>query len=178
MSAHTGNGAGKDEREFRERAEQIDRLVQRAQTIPDRETRAFVLELLQAVMTLHSDCLERLLAMVEEQSPALLDSFSRDPAINVILALYGLHPVPLEARVKTALDEIRPYLQSHSGDVELLEIAESTVRVRLTTRSSGCGVATLKQAVERSIYENAPEVAEVIAEQNSILPASQLVQLR
>jgi Fe-S cluster biogenesis protein NfuA len=62
--------------------------------------------------------------------------------------------------------------------VELLEIAESTVRVRLTTRSSGCGVATLKQAVERSIYENAPEVAEVIAEQNSILPAPQLVQLR
>jgi Thioredoxin-like proteins and domains len=178
MSSHNGSGAGSEENHFRERAVQIERLVERAQAIPDRETRAFVLDLLQAVMGLHADCLERLLVVVEEQHPALLDSFGKDPAINVLLALYGLHPEPLEARVRGALDKVRPYLQSHSGDVELLEVAESTVKVRLVTRGSGCGVATLKQAVERSIYENAPEVAEVIAEQASVLPASQLVQLR
>ena len=37
-----------------------------------------------------------------------------------LLLLHGLHPVPLEARVRAALDEVRPYLESHGGDVELL----------------------------------------------------------
>lgn len=178
MSTHNGNGLKSGEREFRERAQQIERLTQRAQAIEDVEARTLVLELLQAVMSLHADCLERLLEIIEEQEPMLLDKLGKEPSIGVLLALYGLHPEPLEMRVNAALDRVKGYLQSHNSEVELLAIDDSIVKVRLTTRGSGCGVIALKEAVEHSIYENAPEVAEVIAEHASIASVPQLVQLR
>ena len=41
-----------------------------------------------------------------------------------LLLMHGLYPVPLEDRVREALDSVRPYMESHGGDVELLGIAD------------------------------------------------------
>ena len=43
-----------------------------------------------------------------------------DGVVGSLLLIHGLHPVPLEERVTGALDEVRPYMKSHGGDVELL----------------------------------------------------------
>ena len=73
-----------------------------------------------------------------------------------------------QERVAAAIDEIRPSLQGHGGDIELISCEEdSIVKVRLQGACSGCpGAAmTLKNGVERLLKERVPEVKEVVAVQ-------------
>ncbi len=70
-------------------------------------------------------------------------------------------------KVTTAIDTVRPMLQAHGGDIELIGVDESTgvVSVKLQGACSGCPSAamTLKMGVERHLKELVPEVTEVIA---------------
>ncbi len=71
-----------------------------------------------------------------------------------------------EEKVKEAIESIRPALQSHGGDIELVGTGEdNTVKVRLQGACQGCpGAAmTMKAGVERILKETVPEVKEVIA---------------
>ena len=71
-----------------------------------------------------------------------------------------------EEKVKKVIEAVRPSLQSHGGDVELVGTDEdNTVKVRLQGACSGCPGAqmTLKQGIEQLLKENVPEVKEVIA---------------
>ena len=71
-----------------------------------------------------------------------------------------------EEKVKTIIDAIRPNLQSHGGDVELVATEnDKTVKVRLQGACSGCPGArmTLKMGIERLLKEKVPQVKEVIA---------------
>ena len=70
-----------------------------------------------------------------------------------------------EEKVKSVIDAIRPSLQDHGGDIELVGTDDNTVSVRLQGACSGCpGAAmTLKMGVERLLKEKIPEVKEVIA---------------
>ncbi len=73
-----------------------------------------------------------------------------------------------EEKVRNIIEAIRPNLQSHGGDIELLGTdADNTVRVKLQGACSGCPGAqmTLKMGVERLLKEKIPEVKEVIAVQ-------------
>lgn len=70
----------------------------------------------------------------------------------------------LKIRVESALDEIRPFLQSDGGDISLVEIVDgSLVKVRLEGNCVGCTVnqMTLKSGVEMTIKKHAPEIQEV-----------------
>lgn len=71
----------------------------------------------------------------------------------------------MKEKVEAALAEIRPSLQADGGDVELLEVNNGTVKLKLTGHCAGCPMAsmTLKNGVERVIKERVPEVKEVIA---------------
>ncbi|MGI9527918.1 MAG: NifU family protein [Weeksellaceae bacterium] len=70
----------------------------------------------------------------------------------------------LRARVEKALTEIRPYLQTDSGDIELVDIDNNVVTVRLLGACIGCSVnqMTLKSGVEMTIKKHAPEITKVI----------------
>jgi Fe-S cluster biogenesis protein NfuA len=72
----------------------------------------------------------------------------------------------IEGKILSALDEIRPYLQSDGGDISFLGINESNeVRVRLLGACGSCpmSIQTLKMGVERAIQKAVPEVSKVIA---------------
>jgi len=69
-------------------------------------------------------------------------------------------------KVQNIIEAVRPNLQSHGGDIELIGVDDdNTVRVRLQGACSGCPGAqmTLKMGVERLLKEKLPEVKEVIA---------------
>lgn len=71
-----------------------------------------------------------------------------------------------EQKVKNIIEAIRPDLQNHGGDIELVGTNEDyTVKVRLQGACSGCPGAqmTIKQGIERLLKEKIPEVKEVIA---------------
>jgi len=68
-------------------------------------------------------------------------------------------------KVETALDKIRPALQADGGDVELVEVEEGVVKLKLKGACAGCPMSeiTLKQGIERLLKEQIPEVKEVVA---------------
>lgn len=71
----------------------------------------------------------------------------------------------LKERVMKGLDEIRPFLQRDGGDIQLVDIENSSlVKVRLQGNCIGCSVnqLTLKSGVEMTIKKHAPEIQKVI----------------
>ena len=72
----------------------------------------------------------------------------------------------IKARIAETIQTIRPNLQSHGGDIELIEVCDDmSVKVKLQGACSGCPGArmTLKTGVERVLKERVPEVKEVVA---------------
>lgn len=71
----------------------------------------------------------------------------------------------MREKVEAALAQIRPALQADGGDVELVDVNDGTVKLKLTGHCAGCPMAamTLKAGIERVVKERVPEVKEVIA---------------
>ena len=73
--------------------------------------------------------------------------------------------IDMKEKVEESLRHIRPLLQADGGDVELVEISDGVVKLKLTGACGGCAMAniTLRNAVERILREEVPEIKEVIA---------------
>ena len=67
--------------------------------------------------------------------------------------------------VEKALEKIRPMLQRDGGDIELVEVTDGVVKVRLTGACKGCPMSqmTLKQGVETLLLKEVPGLKEVQA---------------
>ncbi|HNS19769.1 MAG TPA: NifU family protein [Sedimentisphaerales bacterium] len=71
-----------------------------------------------------------------------------------------------EEKVTEVIESVRPALQGHGGDVELIGVDEDkTVRLRLQGACRGCPGATMtmKMGIERILREKVPEVKQVVA---------------
>ena len=71
----------------------------------------------------------------------------------------------MQDKVAEVLDMVRPALQRDGGDVELVDVSDGTVKVKLTGACAGCPMSTLtfKNGIERILKEQIPEVKEVVA---------------
>lgn len=71
----------------------------------------------------------------------------------------------LKKSVEQALAKIRPMLQRDGGDIELVEVTDGIVKVRLTGACKGCPMSqmTLKQGVEKMLLKEVPGLKEVQA---------------
>ncbi len=70
----------------------------------------------------------------------------------------------MKEKVEKVLNEVRPALQAHGGDVELIEVTdEGVVKVKLTGACGGCPMSTytLKLGIERELKKAVPEVTKV-----------------
>lgn len=69
----------------------------------------------------------------------------------------------MKEKVEKALEQIRPFLQADGGNIELVGIEGTTVKVKLTGACSGCPFATytLRQRVEQKLKELVPEVEKI-----------------
>jgi Fe-S cluster biogenesis protein NfuA len=67
--------------------------------------------------------------------------------------------------VEMAIAKIRPFLQRDGGDIELVDVSDGIVKVRLTGACKGCPMSqmTLKQGVEKASMREVPGVTEVQA---------------
>lgn len=71
----------------------------------------------------------------------------------------------MREKVEATLAQIRPALQSDGGDVELIDVNDGIVKLKLKGACSSCPMSTitLKQGIERTLKEQIPEITEVIA---------------
>jgi len=71
----------------------------------------------------------------------------------------------MREKVEAALEQVRPALLADGGDVQLIDVNDGVVTLRLTGACSGCPMAsmTLKDGIERVLKEQVPEIKEVVA---------------
>lgn len=117
-------------------------------------------ELAGALMELYGEGLERIMAAVDDETAARL---AEDGVIASLLLMHGLYPVPLEARVREALDSVRPYMESHGGNVELLGVSGGVARIRLEGHCSGCSASasTLELGIRQALEHTAPDLLDL-----------------
>jgi Fe-S cluster biogenesis protein NfuA len=152
----------------------VDELVRRLeQLIADVEAledpvRAKVFELLDGVDLLHRTALRRLEAALDAATLARLRD---DPGLAWLLDAYGVG-VDERAAAESALAAIRPYVHSHGGRVEVLDVADGVVRVRLAGACSGCTASaiTLREGIEEALREGFPAFVRLEAEEDTAAP--------
>jgi Fe-S cluster biogenesis protein NfuA/nitrite reductase/ring-hydroxylating ferredoxin subunit len=170
-----------DDGAVRERVARVDALLENLEGAIGAVPLDTAIELVQALLDLYGEGLARVVAHVAagDEDGALAEAFAGDELVSHLLLLHGLHPVPLDARVRAALAEVRPYLESHGGDVELLGIEDGVVRLAMRGSCDGCAssAATLKLAIEDAIQRAAPDVDAVVAEGAPPTPAPSLLQI-
>ncbi len=68
-------------------------------------------------------------------------------------------------RVAKVIERIRPAVQMDGGDIELVDVADGIVRLRLVGACHGCpsSMMTLKAGIERAIQSEVPEIKGVEA---------------
>jgi Fe-S cluster biogenesis protein NfuA len=138
----------------------IQQLVERIDGLPDGDAH----ECLHSLLTLYGDGLARILQLVKNagaEGEKLRDALLADKLVCGLLLIHGLHPISLEGRLRGALDKIRPYLRSHGGDAELVNLQADVARLRLqgTCKSCPSSQVTLELAVRSVIEEACPDLA-------------------
>ncbi len=151
----------------RDRVARVEGLLEEVDSLADPAARETAAELVQALVELYGEGLQRIMAtLAGEDTNGHAAVLAEDELIAHLLFLHDLHPVPIEARVAGALEEVRPYLESHGGGVELVGLEDGVVRLRLEGSCSGCpsSTMTLKLAIEDAIHKAAPDVEQIEAE--------------
>jgi len=158
-----------DEKEFRERIQEIGRLVAGLDNITDEPARKSARELVQLVMELHGLGIERMMELIYSQGAAgaeVIDRLGADRTVGSLLVLHGLHPEPVETRVQQAIEQLTRELRKQEVEVQLLGVEDGNVRVLARTSARACGstAGTVRTSIEEAVYAAAPEIASLIIE--------------
>ena len=142
--------------------ERVQELQERLDMTGDPATRELADELMSALVQMYGAGLARIVSglMSDEEGQRLAIGLAEDTVIATLLLIHDLHPVSLEQRVQEALNSVRPYMESHGGNVELLAVDDGVARIHLRGSCSDCSASsvTLELAVKKALEEAAPDL--------------------
>ncbi|HEX4028792.1 MAG TPA: NifU family protein [Terracidiphilus sp.] len=149
--------------EFQEQVRQLGQRIEQFEQMPAGPAKTAGRELVQLLMDVHGEGLERMMEIVFEsgdQGAKIIDRLGKDASVASLLLLYSLHPDDLETRVEKAAERMRPRLRKLACAIESLEVRESAVQVRLGAAGHSCGSSSkdIRSIVEDCIYQFAPDV--------------------
>jgi Fe-S cluster biogenesis protein NfuA len=144
-----------EDAEARERVARVEGLLADLEALADPVARERSTDCVQALLELYGEGLRRIVA-----SGGLAEDLAGDELVSHLLLLHGLHPVPIEERVRRAVAEVS---RAQEAGVELLAVEDGVARVRLDAGCSGCGESAILHALESAVYEAAPDVAAIDA---------------
>lgn len=161
-----------DNGEARAQVARIEKLLDEIESLTDATARATAAEAVQALLELYGEGLARVMESIasiasstgeqggEQAGERIMEDLAADELVSHLLLLHGLHPLDLETRVQRALEEVRPYLGSHGGNVELLGMTDGVARLRLQGSCHGCPSSsmTLQLAIEDALQRAAPDL--------------------
>jgi Fe-S cluster biogenesis protein NfuA/nitrite reductase/ring-hydroxylating ferredoxin subunit len=149
-------------------AEQVDQVITALGSL-EPEMRAKALAVKSAIEEFHKAGLTAIVKMLkaDPRGKELLFELVDDPTVYALFAMHGLVRADLRTRVSRVIEMVRPSMQSHGGDVTLVDVRDSRVFVRLSGSCNGCSMSavTLRNTVEESLKEHVPEIegVEVVA---------------
>ncbi len=142
--------------------QRVEELTARLEQLPDPAARRLAEDLLSAVIDMYGEGLVRIVDLVDgdENAAELKQQLVDDGVIASLLLIHDLYPVPIEERVTEALDNVRPYMESHGGNVELVSLEDGVARIRLEGSCDGCPASssTLELAIKTALDETAPDL--------------------
>lgn len=167
-----------DERlEFEEVLPRIADLAEQLAEHPDPQTAETAVELLDWIDVFHANGVGRIVEMIREwRGDVLLDQVAADPVAGALLRAYGLGiEVDLgeaNVAVQAALNEVRPYLHSHGGDMEMVDIVDGVVRLKLHGSCDGCTAsdATIVEQVDAALRKHWVDYRRVDVEEMTAEP--------
>ena len=118
-----------------------------------------------AVEAFHRDALVTIVRTLKSDphGKELLFGLVDDPGVYAVLALHGIIRPSLMVRANQTLEAVRPYLKSHGGDVELVDVRDGIAFVRLQGSCNGCSMSaiTLREGVEEALVTGIAEITGV-----------------
>src|SRR5580704_2478694 len=143
----------------------IQQLLEQIEALPSPSTRELIHEFMEATLAFYGQGLSRILQVVTQsgsEGEKIYQRLTSDKVVRGLLLIHDLHPEDLESRLRNALDQVRPYLQSHGGNVELISLTDEAARLRLegTCKSCASSAVTLELAIRHAIEEACPDLAE------------------
>ena len=161
--------------DLRRSGERIERLLEEIRASASPPCWRRVDELMRLVVDLYGAGLGRIVEIVgvaarepDGGAAAIPARLAADELVASLLLVHGLHPEDVPTRLRTALARVRPYLGSHGGDVEVVELDEraGAVLLRMTGSCDGCpsSAMTVRLAVESAIHELVPEIGRIEVE--------------
>ena len=158
-----GKPSSPSSQDWSAQGKRIQELVEKASTLPDPATRALIHECLESILALHGQGLARMLELIKDARPegqTILDVLGQDPLLRGLLLIHGLHPVDLKTRLGAALNKVRPYMESHGGNVELLSLENDVARLRLQGACKTCpsSSVTMELVLRGAIEEFCPDL--------------------
>lgn len=166
---HETNGEAQPARHARplddlnERGRRIQRLVEQIEAFPDPTARVMLQECMESTLSFYGGGLERMLLIVKDLGPEGRKAYEKlinDNIVRGLLLIHGLHPLNLETRLRQALDKVRPYMESHGGNIELLGLENDHAQLRLKGSCNGCpsSSVTMELAIRQAIEEACPDL--------------------
>ncbi|MBW3562826.1 MAG: NifU family protein [Actinobacteria bacterium] len=148
----------REELTFEDLMLRVGELVDHLESELDERHRDQMFELLDHLEAFHREGITR---MAMAMPPDALDQVHEDPLVSHLLEAYlGEEEASEDPElvVEEALNEIRPYVHSHGGEMELVAVQEGIVTLRLMGACDGCPAssATLTQGVESTLREKWP----------------------
>ncbi len=142
----------------------VGELAEELLSHPDPAVARKVEEMLDWVDAFHREGLGRLVEMIRSwRGEIFLESVARDEITGTFLATYDLGELPDDdsaaaEAVNAALEEIRPFVESHGGTIAVDSIVDGVVKVRMLGSCDGCpsSTATLTGGVESALREHWP----------------------
>ncbi len=141
----------------------VQDLQARLEATADPPAREIAEQLVGAVVQMYGAGLQRIVATLGEDGEhgrRLAAALAQDELVASLLLIHDIHPVPLRERVLQALEQVRPYMESHGGNVELLGVEDGIARIGLRGSCSDCAASavTLELAVKQALEATAPDL--------------------
>jgi Fe-S cluster biogenesis protein NfuA/nitrite reductase/ring-hydroxylating ferredoxin subunit len=158
------NGAQEQMEIMNSHGARIQQLLEQIESVPSPSTRELIHEFMEATLGFYGQGLARILQVASESGPdgqKVFQHLIKDKVVRGLLLIHDLHPSNLETRLLDALEEVRPYLQSHGGNVELISLTgqAATLRLQGTCKSCASSAVTLELAIRHAIEEACPDLA-------------------
>ncbi|MGE0788287.1 MAG: hypothetical protein AB7S26_21620 [Sandaracinaceae bacterium] len=160
----------------------LEELVAAVDAIADPEARGRARALVAGVLELHREGLEAALSTLRARpdGAALIDALAAAPAVNAMLLLHGLHPVPAVERVRAALAHVEPELRGLGARVADVRATDGAFVVRVTRDDPSRHGAAIHRFIEDALVAAAPDLEPMIegTEDVPLVRASRLVEGR
>lgn len=149
-----------DELAYGEILDRVAEVVERLMEHDDSSVRADAEELVDWLDVFHREGLGRFVEMVRQwRGELFLEQAALDPVVGELLTTYSLgvdvDAATVDRVVQIALDDVRPYVHSHGGEIEVLAVRDGVVSLRMHGTCNGCTAAddTVTSRIEVALRE-------------------------